>query len=103
MDENGIPQEPRFGVSSFRGKAIREWAAKLYEQVVKEKTDSASVSSSPSKISNKNSATPLPSADNNQLTTRNTHEDPLTVLKMRFAKGEITREEYEEMRKMLES
>ncbi len=45
MDENGIPQEPRFGVSSFRGKAIREWAAKSYEQVVKEKTDSASTSS----------------------------------------------------------
>jgi len=27
--------------------------------------------------------------------------DPLTILKMRFAKGEITREEYEEMKKAL--
>jgi hypothetical protein len=24
VDENGIPQEPRFGVSSFRGKVITE-------------------------------------------------------------------------------
>lgn len=29
-------------------------------------------------------------------------EDPLTVLKVRFAKGEITRQEFEEMKKMLE-
>ena len=30
-------------------------------------------------------------------------EDPLTILKLRYAKGEITREEYEEMKKTLES
>lgn len=29
-------------------------------------------------------------------------EDPLTVLKVRFAKGEITKTEFEEMKKMLE-
>lgn len=29
--------------------------------------------------------------------------NPLQILKMRFAKGEITKEEYEEMRKLLES
>lgn len=28
--------------------------------------------------------------------------DPLQILKVRFAKGEITKEEYEEMRKLLE-
>jgi uncharacterized membrane protein len=28
--------------------------------------------------------------------------DPIRVLKIRFAKGEITEEQYEEMRKMLE-
>jgi putative membrane protein len=43
-------------------------------------------------------------ANSDQPTAQNTRdEDPLKVLKMRFAKGEITREEYEEMRKMLES
>jgi uncharacterized membrane protein len=30
-------------------------------------------------------------------------DDPLKVLKIRFAKGEIAKEQYEEMRKMLES
>lgn len=30
-------------------------------------------------------------------------EDPIQILKVRFANGEITREEFEEMRKMLES
>ncbi|HEA23691.1 hypothetical protein LCGC14_1618750 [marine sediment metagenome] len=30
-------------------------------------------------------------------------EDPLAILKKRFAKGNITKEEYEEMKKILES
>lgn len=30
-------------------------------------------------------------------------EDPLKVLKLRYAKGEITKEEYEEIKKTLES
>jgi hypothetical protein len=30
-------------------------------------------------------------------------DDPLKILKIRFARGEITKEEYEEMRKLLES
>ena len=34
MDENGIPQEPRFGISSFQGKAIKEWVSQFYDQVV---------------------------------------------------------------------
>ena len=29
-------------------------------------------------------------------------EDPLTILKKRYAKGEISKEEYEEMKKTLE-
>jgi uncharacterized membrane protein len=29
--------------------------------------------------------------------------DPLYILKVRFARGEITKEQYEEMRKLLES
>jgi hypothetical protein len=34
IDESGVPQQPVFGVSSFRGKAIREWASELYAKVV---------------------------------------------------------------------
>lgn len=100
VDENGIPQEPRFGASSFRGKAIKEWAATLYQQVVKEKTASASTLSP--QIPNKNPAIQPPTS-NNQPTAQSTGDDPLKVIKMRFAKGEISREEYEEMRKVLES
>jgi hypothetical protein len=32
----------------------------------------------------------------------NDNDDPLHILKIRFAKGEISKEEYEKMRKMLE-
>ena len=35
IDENGILQEPIFGISSFGGKAIRKRAAELYELVIK--------------------------------------------------------------------
>jgi hypothetical protein len=34
-DENGIPQEPRFAVSSFTGDAVKKWAEKIYEQIIK--------------------------------------------------------------------
>lgn len=87
IDENGIPQEPRFGISSFRGKAIKEWAAKIYQQVVKEKNNTPQVN--------------VGTGSSSQHTQSN--NDPIRVLKMRFAKGEISREEYEEMRKMLDS
>jgi hypothetical protein len=91
-DENGIPQLPRFGISSFRGKAIREWAVKLYQQVVNEKRESAKFLSETDKQTINQEPVSSPNID-----------DPLKVLKLRFAKGEITKEQYEEMRKMLES
>jgi hypothetical protein len=37
IDENGILQEPVFGISSFKGKTIRKWAAELYNLMVKRK------------------------------------------------------------------
>jgi uncharacterized membrane protein len=33
----------------------------------------------------------------------NSDDNPLRILQIRFAKGEISKEEYEEMRKILES
>jgi len=82
MDENGIRQEPRFGISSFGGKAIREWSQKVYEQIV---TVRKSVSS------------------NSEVTMNiESQQDPLTVLKLRLAKGEIDKDEYEQLRKLLE-
>ena len=95
IDENGIPQEPRFGVSSFGGKAIREWAVKLYQQVVIEKRDSNRFSSAlDNDVKPSHDHFPSPPSPN--------IDDPLKILKIRFAKGEITREQYEEMRKTLE-
>ena len=41
IDENGIPQAPRFGLSSYKGEAIRKLASELYQQVVNEKRESA--------------------------------------------------------------
>lgn len=86
VDENGIPQKPRFGISSFGGKAIREWSEKVYQQIVKVKSTSRSIQEK-----------------NKPINTSGNNDDPLHVLKLRFAKGEITKEEYEDMRKMLES
>ncbi len=89
LDENGISQEPRFGVSSFGGKAIRELASKLYEQIVKE-TNTKSNQVPPSNMNLKSVTGSVPITD-----------DPISVLKLRFAKGEISKEEYEDMRKTL--
>lgn len=87
VDENGIPQEPRFGVSSFRGKAIGEWSSKLYEQVTKAR---------------KNDVSQRVEARTSNNESPQTSDDPVKVLRLRFAKGEISKEEYEEMRKVIE-
>jgi len=82
VDENGIPQEPRFGISSFGGKAIREWSEKIYNQIV---------------IVKKNN---LPNSTVTK--TPEPQQDPLIFLKLRLAKGEISKEEYEDLKKTLE-
>jgi hypothetical protein len=50
VDENGIPQQPVFGVSSFGGKAIRQWATELYKQVVNAKRQMQFMSKLPNLI-----------------------------------------------------
>lgn len=89
VDENGISHAPRFGVSSFRGKAIREWAAKLYDAVVEAKRKTVQ---NVSRLPNNEAQNISGNSDNNYL----------HVLKMRLVKGEISKEEYEELRKLME-
>lgn len=84
VDENGIVQQPIFGVSSYGGKDIRKWAETLYEQLVEEKQQQSS-------------------SDIKENIQTDKDSDPIAVLKLRYAKGEITKKEYEEMRKTLES
>ena len=84
VDENGIPQEPRFGVSSFGGKKIRELSSKLYELVVQTKKTGQKSQG----ISQRNMGPQY-------------EGDPLNILKIRYAKGEISKDEYEQMKKDL--
>jgi hypothetical protein len=106
IDENGIYQEPRFGVVSLSGKAIKEWAAKLYEVVVEVKKQqeleelldrAAKEAQTRSKLAD------IATKNDISQDTKSMSEDPIRLLKLRLAKGEITREEYEELRKMIES
>jgi len=46
-------------------------------------------------------ATPSPITTNQQ-TPLTSSENPLQILKLRFARGEITKEQFEEMKKVLE-
>ena len=94
IDANGIRQDPRFGISSFGGKAIRQWAVTFYETVVKAKRNSDDSSSSTERLSSQS-----PGSD---VATPSPNEDPVKILKLRFAKGEITKEQFDEMRKLLE-
>jgi len=80
VDENGIDQAPRFGIKSFTGNAIREWAQLIYDVLViiqKEKTTET-------------------------IETETIDVKPLKVLKMRLAKGEITKEEFEELKGLID-
>lgn len=86
IDENGIPQEPRFGISSFGGKKIREWSAKVYELVVKNKKENLQAKTDHETL---------------QQQPQSIADEPIKILKLRYAKGEITKEQFETMKKDL--
>lgn len=83
VDENGILNSPVFGVSSMSGQAIKELATSLYGLIINLK---------------KNSIKNVVSKEQ----SNNHPSDPITILKLRFAKGEINKQEFEEMKKILE-
>src|SRR5919106_517914 len=100
IDQNGIPQEPRFGISSLGGKAIREWSAKFYERVVETKRENGLDIQGRTELKSQEAAE---GGAKGQATTTGTSEDPIQILKIRLAKGEITKEQYEELRQVFES
>jgi hypothetical protein len=91
IDENGIEQAPRFGVTSLSGNAIREWAKLIYDTLVKVQKEKQSESQQVSEETTKEKQESKPKED-----------DPLKVLKMRLVKGEITKEEFEELKELID-
>jgi hypothetical protein len=84
IDENGVKQVPIFGISSLRGDLIKIWASNIYQVFVKNM-----------KVH--------PHKGNTLQLNKTVDNDPLVILKMRFAKGEISKEEFEDMKNLLES
>ena len=83
FDENGIKHAPVFGASSRKGDMIKLLAASIYNAVVETiKTH--------------------PDEENIREDNDITSSDPLVILKTRFAKGEISKAEFEEMKELLE-
>jgi hypothetical protein len=103
IDENGIPQEPRFGVSSIGGTDIRKWATGLYNAVVEAKRKNALSLQSISESKGAIMTHPSSQVENSPNVSQEKTDEPLRILKIRLAKGEITKEEYEEMREIIES
>jgi hypothetical protein len=95
IDEYGILQKPVFGISSFGGKEIRKWSHELYKRILEQK------SREPYKPPYKPRTRIDTSTDDNR-SEKESKEDLLKILKVRLAKGEITREEYLDLIKMIE-
>jgi Short C-terminal domain len=97
------------------GKKIEEAQRKIYDRMLafrfaKERLlESQKMIVGDQKLP-KSKITPIEIPKDNVATTisepteiNNSDNDPLHILRIRFAKGEISKEEYEEMRKMIES
>ena len=83
VDENGIEHEPIFDV----GGEIRHWAGALYFAIINVKKQNIPAEEQPKQKIAENT---------------NMKESPLKILKLRLAKGEISKEEFEELRKIIE-
>ena len=72
----------------FRGKQIRLWFAELYSALVE--------------VNKEN--TPKEDQDiSKQKNTEDAKEHPLQILKLRLAKGEISKEQFEELRTIIDT
>ena len=93
VDENGIPQAPRFGLSSYMGEAIRKLASELYLRVVDEKRESTKFFS----IGDDNKKQP----PDRSLQTITSIADELSKLAKLKEQGVITEEEFSQMKSSL--
>ena len=83
-------------VFEFGGK-LEEAQQMMYNEMLAVRQKSSSTV----KLREDNDAAAITTSAPTQVNTYD--DDPLHILKIRFAKGEISRQEYEEMKKMLES
>ena len=79
------------------------WATGLYNAVVKTKRKNAPSLQSISESKGAILTHPSSQVENSANVSKEKTEEPLRILKIRLAKGEITKEEYEETRKIIES
>jgi hypothetical protein len=100
------------------GKKIEEAQRKIYDRMLafrfaKERlleSQKLKVGNTRDQVLPESKITPIEIPKDNAATTisqpteiNNSDDNPLRILQIRFAKGEISKEEYEEMRKMIES
>lgn len=93
IDEYGVLQKPVFGIPSFGGKEIRKWSHELYVRVLETKRKTSSVSTNSGSSAFK---------DYNASDQHKSKDDLQRILKLRLAKGEITKDEYIELIKLIE-
>ncbi|TVP40769.1 hypothetical protein [Candidatus Nitrosocosmicus arcticus] len=92
IDEYGVMQKPVFGIPSFGGKEIRKWSHELYVRVLETKRKTSAIFS-------KSGTTRI---DSNSSDQHKSKEDLQRILKLRLAKGEITKDEYIDLIKLIE-
>ena len=101
--EKSLEKGTELGTKGF--DAAKETAKKGIEKA-REETNTEEISPEPiqeKEIPKNETNNPKPSAENNdKQTTSQSSDKALKLLKLRFAKGEISKEEYEEMKKLVE-
>ncbi len=89
IDRNQVREDPQFSFTSSDEPA--NWVRLIYERVIALTSARATVEASVS---------PEPAAVSQSALGRET-EEALKILSLRLARGEITKEEYQEMRELL--
>jgi hypothetical protein len=101
--EKGLEKGTEIGTKGF--DAAKETAKKGIEKAREEKNSEDMIPEpiQEKEIPKNETNNPEPLVENSEKqTTSQSSDKPLKLLKLRFAKGEISKEEYEEMKKLVE-